>query len=75
MPTNKARIGALVEKYLQICKDSNNKNGEGIGFLKLGQILSEQVNLNDLLDRRKNSKRVLKNTRKPTKSDLRLRIM
>lgn len=43
MPTNKARIGAFVEKYLQICKDTNYKEGEGIGYLKLGQILSDQV--------------------------------
>jgi len=43
MPINKARIGAFIEKYLQLCKDLNNRKGEGIGYLKLGQILSEQV--------------------------------
>jgi hypothetical protein len=43
MPINKARIQAFIDKYLQLCKDMNNKNGEGIGYLKLGQILSEQV--------------------------------
>jgi len=34
---------SFVEKYLNLCKTMNNKQGEGDAYLKLGQILSDEV--------------------------------
>ena len=43
MPATRARMQTFIEKYLQICKELNNKVGEGNGYLKLGQLLADQV--------------------------------
>jgi len=44
---NKTRMLSFVEKYLNLCKTMNNKQGEGDAYLKLGQILSDEKNYPD----------------------------
>jgi len=43
MSDNKTRMMAFVEKYLKLCKTKDNKQGEGDAYLKLGQILADEV--------------------------------